>query len=115
MKFSTTFRLAAGCAFWAAAAWAQQTVAPSRPMAGSPRSEANEPVWHDAPPAKTVAAPAAAKSAPIAPAAAPAPAPRGGIAALQAPANPLGGVLDVQADDLSYDAVRRLVIAKGNV
>jgi LPS-assembly protein len=120
MKVSTTLRLAAGCAFWAAAAWAQQTVAPSRPMTGASRSEANEPVWHDAPPAKAAPAqpaaakPVAAQPAP-APAAAAAPARSGGLAALRAPANPLGGVLDVQADDLSYDAARRLVIAKGNV
>lgn len=30
-------------------------------------------------------------------------------------AAPLAGLLDIQADDLSYDAVRKLVIAKGNV
>jgi len=30
-------------------------------------------------------------------------------------AAPLAGLLDIQADDLSYDAVRRLVIARGNV
>jgi len=30
-------------------------------------------------------------------------------------AAPLAGLIDIQADDLSYDAVRRLVIARGNV
>ena len=87
MKFSKTFRLAACGAFVAAAAGAQQTVAPSRPMAGSPRSEANEPVWHDAPPAKTAPAapPAAAKPAP-APAAKKA-APRKAAKATKAPAS----------------------------
>jgi lipopolysaccharide assembly outer membrane protein LptD (OstA) len=33
----------------------------------------------------------------------------------QLAASPLAGLIDVQADDLSYDAARRLVIAKGNV
>ena len=36
------------------------------------------------------------------------------LAALTSAA-PLAGLIDIQADDLSYDAARRLVIAKGNV
>lgn len=35
--------------------------------------------------------------------------------ATQVAASPLAGLIDVQADDLAYDAARRLVIAKGNV
>lgn len=36
-------------------------------------------------------------------------------AAPRVSAAPLAGLIDIQADDLSYDAVRRLVIAKGSV
>ena len=122
MKFSTTFRLAAGGAILATTAWAQSAVAPSRPVVAPSRPEASEPVvWHDAAP--KAAAPVSAAAQPAAPAKAPAAAaaipavPRGGGAAAlaQASADALGGLLDVQADDLSYDAARRLVIAKGNV
>ena len=88
MKVSTTLRLAAGCALVATAAWAQSTVASSRPVVAPSRPEAEQPVWHDAAPAAALA---------------------------KASAETLGGLLDVQADDLSYDAARRLVIAKGNV
>jgi len=38
--------------------------------------------------------------------------PRPGV---QLASNPLAGIVDIQADDLSYDAVRRVVIARGNV
>ena len=120
MKFSLSYRVAACGAWLTTAAWAQQTVAPSRPVvapsrptAASARSEANEPVWHDAAPQAAAPKPAAAKPAPVAPA--PVPAGRGAAALAKAAGDSLGGLLDVQADNLSYDAARRLVIAKGNV
>ncbi len=62
-----------------------------------------------------VAAPAQQPAAPVPPVEAPQP------VAVPRPGNPLAsvptlaGVIDVQADDLSYDSVRHLVIAKGNV
>ena len=76
----------------AGTAGAQQPVAASQPLTARPVAPA-------------------AKSA-----AAPAPAPATGIAALSSgAADALAGLVDVQADDLSYDAARRLVIAKGHV
>lgn len=126
MKCSVSYRVAACGAFLAVAAWAQPpvapsrpVVAPSRPMAAPARAEADEHVWFDGAPNAAAAKPAAPK--PAAPAAkapappAPASAARGAAALAKAAVDPLGGLLDVQADDLAYDAARRLVIAKGNV
>jgi len=78
-------------------------------------------------PAPTAAPAMAPRPAPTAPAAAPRPAPAAQPAApvapppapITTPATPaaadLTGLVDVQADDLSYDGIRQLVIARGNV
>ena len=69
----------------AAAASAQQAVAPSKPAtAGS--AQAPQPVVVPSKPLERVSA-----------------------------ATPLAGLIDIQADDLSYDSARRLVIARGEV
>ncbi|MGD9782726.1 MAG: LPS-assembly protein LptD [Kiritimatiellia bacterium] len=77
----------------ASTAGGQQTVAPSRPMTAE----------------STRAQPAAAPSRAPQPVVAAKPAER--VSA----ATPLAGLIDIQADDLSYDAARRLVIARGEV
>lgn len=79
----------------AAAAPAQQTGSPSKPAPVVPSRPAG--------------------TAPKSAAAAPAPVARAKAGLPAALSVPLAGLLDVQADDLSYDADRRLVIAKGNV
>ena len=82
----------------AAAAQAQQPVVASKPTAVAPSR------------------PATASSKPAAPAPTPVPAAVTKPVAFAVPTVPtLDGLLDVQADNLSYDAARRLVIAKGNV
>jgi LPS-assembly protein len=77
-------------------------------------------------PAPTAAPAMAPRPAPTAPAAAPRPTPVAPVAPvapppapIATPATPAGadltGLVDVQADDLSYDGIRQLVIARGNV
>ena len=78
--------------------------------------QAQSPVAASKPTAITPSRPAAASSRPAAPAPAPAVKPAAKPVAFAVPTVPtLDGLLDVQADNLSYDAARRLVIAKGNV
>ena len=89
----------------AAMAQAQSPVAPSKPSTTAPaRPTAAAPAARPA-----VAAPPPAAAVPVRTAAA-----TNGPAVSAVPV-PLSNLIDVQADDLSYDSVRRLVIAKGHV
>ena len=99
MKYKGWIEVASAILVWTAAAvQAQQPVAASKPSAVAPSRAA------------------AASPRPAAPAPAPAPAAVAKPVAFAVPTvPPLAGLLDVQADNLSYDAARRLVIAKGNV
>lgn len=123
-----------------AAGWAQSSASPALPQPGVPLSVGRKPPPAPAPqaPGRPAAAqpPATARPAqrpavaPVAPAAASAPAsaarlPVGGapqkVVAPRAAAPTVtaatggGNLIDVQAEDLSYDAERRLVIARGGV
>ena len=123
-----------------AAGWAQSSASPALPQPGVPLSVGRKPPPAPAPPAprRPAAArpPATARpaprpaAAPVAPAAASAPAPAAQRPPVVGAPQPVvapraaaptvtaatgGNLIDVQAEDLSYDAERRLVIARGGV
>ena len=110
--------------FWATApvAESQPTMAPSQPQPGVPLATGMRPAAPARAPTAAPRAPASPAPATVSPRPNESAPPRAAqaVAPIRPPTAVMtaagdGNLIDIQAEDLSYDAARRLVIARGNV